>query len=402
MRATRFLSAVTITCLAVLMHNPGLAADKPRARDLGVPFDGTPGPLNAITDVPGVTVGFTTLISGDPPLKEGVGPVRTGVTAILPRGIESYADPVFAGWFRLNGNGEMTGTTWVEEGGLLSGPVMITNTHSVGVVRDTVIDWYRTHGMLKDGNYPWALPVVAETWDGALNDINGFHVKPEHVSAALDSAKSGPVKEGNVGGGTGMVCYQFKGGTGTSSRTLPAPLGGYTVGVMVQCNCGGYDELRVAGVPVGREIERVKVWGSAQTPTKDAGMGSIIIVVATDAPLMPTQLNRLARRAAIGLARTGTTVSDGDGDIFVAFSTANRGVAKDAGYDSAYKLRSAQLVPNDYIDPLFAATVEATEEAIVNAMVAAENMTLLDGRTLIALPHEQLRAVLKKYGRLQH
>lgn len=391
-----------IACVALLLQAPAFSADKPRARDLGVPFDGTPGPLNAITDVPGVAVGFSTLISGEPPLKEGVGPIRTGVTAILPRGKSSYGDPVFAGWFRLNGNGEMTGTTWVEEGGLMAGPVMITNTHSVGVVRDAVIDWLRAKDLLKDGNYPWALPVVAETYDGALNDINGFHVRPNHVFAALDEAKSGPVKEGSVGGGTGMVCYQFKGGTGTASRVVAADVGGYTVGVLVQCNCGGYDELRVAGVPVGREIKRVKVWGAVKSPARDSAMGSIIIVVATNAPLLPTQLNRLARRAAIGLARTGTTVSDGDGDIFVAFSTANAGVSKGAGFDSKFKLRDAQMVPNDYIDPLFAATVEATEEAIINAMVAADDMKLLDGRQLIALPHDELRGLLKKYGRLQH
>jgi D-aminopeptidase len=377
------------------------AAEPQRARDLGVPFDGTPGQWNAITDVPGVEVGYTTLIEGEPPLKEGVGPVRTGVTAILPRGKSSYGDPVFAGWFRLNGNGEMTGTTWVEEGGLLSGPVMITNTHSVGVVRDAVIDWLRTNDLLKVGNYPWALPVVAETWDGALNDLNGFHVRPEHVFAALDSASSGPIEEGNVGGGTGMVCYQFKGGTGTASRMVAAQFGKYTVGVLVQCNCGGYDELRVAGVPVGREVKRINVWGDLVSPTREAAMGSIIIVVATDAPLLPTQLNRMARRAAIGLARTGTTVSDGDGDIFIAFSTANSGVAKDAGFNAPFSLRNAQMVPNDYVDPLFAATVQATEEAIINAMVGAHDMTLLDGRSLIALPHDQLRALLRKYRRLQ-
>jgi L-aminopeptidase/D-esterase-like protein len=386
---------------ALLAHAAGAAADKPRARDLGVPFDGAPGALNAITDVPGVTVGFTTLIEGEPPLKEGAGPIRTGVTAILPRGNSSYADPVFAGWFRMNGNGEMTGTTWLEESGLLAGPIMITNTHSVGVVRDAVIDWLRARDQLKDGNYPWALPVVAETWDGALNDLNGFHVHPEHVFAALDSAVSGKVPEGNVGGGTGMVCYQFKGGTGTSSRVLPAQYGGYTVGVLVQCNCGGHDELRVAGVPVGREIERINVWANVDSPTRDAAMGSIIIAVATDAPLLPTQLRRMARRAAIGLARTGTTVSDGDGDIFVAFSTANGGAEKDAGYAAPFSVRHAAFVPNDYIDPLFAATVQATEEAIINAMVAADTMTLLDGRPLIALPHDQLRALLKKYHRLQ-
>ena len=397
----RVLIALLVCALAgPFLQAPAFADGKPRARDLGVPFDGTPGPLNAITDVPGVAVGYTTLISGEPPLKVGVGPIRTGVTAILPRGKESYGDPVFAGWFRMNGNGEMTGTTWVEESGELAGPVMITNTHSVGIVRDSVIQWLRSHDLLKSGNYPWALPVVAETWDGALNDLNGFHVQPQHVFAALDSATSGPIKEGNVGGGTGMICYQFKGGTGTSSRVLPGNVGGYTVGVIVQCNCGGYDELRVAGVPVGREIERTKVWGAVQTPTADAAMGSIIIIVATNAPLLPTQLNRVARRAAIGLARTGTAVSDGDGDIFLAFSTANAGVAKDAGFDSAFKVRDTKMVPNDYIDPIFTATVEATEEAIINAMVAADSMKLLDGRPMIALPHDKLRAVLKKYGRL--
>ncbi|HMK87354.1 MAG TPA: P1 family peptidase [Steroidobacteraceae bacterium] len=394
-------AALTLTALLTVAA-AARAADAPRARDLGVPFDGTPGRWNAITDVPGVAVGLTTLIEGEPPLKEGAGPVRTGVTAILPRGKSSYGDPVFAGWFRLNGNGEMTGTTWVEEGGLLAGPVMITNTHSVGVVRDAVIDWLKQNDLLKQGNYPWALPVVAETWDGALNDLNGFHVRPEHVFAALSSAASGPVTEGNVGGGTGMICYQFKGGTGTSSRVLESRYGAYTVGVLVQCNCGGFDELRVAGVPVGREIKRIKVWGNLQSPARDAAMGSIIIVVATDAPLLPTQLNRMARRAAIGLARTGTAVSDGDGDIFIAFSTANAGVAENAGFDAPFSLRNAEMVPNDYVDPLFSATVEATEEAIVNAMVAARDMTLLDGRTLIALPHDQLRALLKKYGRLPH
>jgi len=394
-------SSMTLALLALLALGAQAAA-KPRARDLGVPFDGTPGRWNAITDVPGVAVGFTTLIEGQPPLKEGIGPVRTGVTAILPRGKSSYRDPVFAGWFRLNGNGEMTGTTWVEESGLLSGPVMVTNTHSVGVVRDAVIDWLKVNDLLKEGNYPWALPVVAETWDGALNDLNGFHVRPEHVFAALNSAAPGPVAEGNVGGGTGMVCYQFKGGTGTSSRVVEQKYGGYTVGVLVQCNCGGFDELRVAGVPVGREIQRINVWGNLESPTRESAMGSIIIVVATDAPLLPTQLRRMARRAAIGLARTGTTVSDGDGDIFIAFSTGNAGVAKDAGFEAPFSVRNAQLVPDDYIDPLFAATVEATEEAIINAMVAAEDMTLLDGRRLIALPHDQLRALLKKYGRLQH
>ncbi len=288
---------------------------------------------------------------------------------------------------------------------MLSGPVMITNTHSVGVVRDAVISWLRDRNLLKDGNYPWALPVVAETWDGALNDLNGFHVRPEHVYAALDSATSrGRSRKAMWAAAPAWCATSSREGTGTSSRVLEAKLGGYTVGVMVQCNCGGYDELRVAGVPVGREIKRINLWSSLQSPTREAAMGSIIIVVRDRCAAITctTQLNRMARRAAIGLARTGTTVSDGDGDIFVAFSTANRGVAKDAGFDSPLKLRTAEMVPNDYVDPLFAATVQATEEAIINAMVAAEDMKTLDGRTLIALPHDQLRALLKKYGRWQH
>ena len=376
------------------------APARPRARDLGVPFDGTPGPNNAITDVAGVLVGYTTLISGEPPLKEGKGPVRTGVTAILPRGLRSYADPALAGWFRLNGNGEMTGTAWVDESGLLAGPVMVTNTHSVGVVRDSVIEWLRDTGQLAKGNYPWALPVVAETWDGGINDLNGFHVRPEHVRAALTSASSGPVAEGNVGGGTGMVCYQFKGGTGTASRKVAVKFGGYTVGVLVQCNCGGYDELLVAGVPVGREIPRERLWAGLQGEGQTA-MGSIIIVVATDAPLLPTQLKRLARRAALGLARTGTTASDGDGDLFIAFSTANSGVQADADDTTPFSVRSVKMITNNFIDPIFEATVQATEEAVINAMVAAEPMTMLDGKKLIALPHDQLRAILRKYNRLQ-
>jgi L-aminopeptidase/D-esterase-like protein len=378
------------------------AQNKPRARDLGIPFDGTPGPLNAITDVKGVEVGFTTLISGKPPLKVGVGPIQTGVTAILPRGIQSYGDPVLGGYFSMNGNGEMTGMHWLEESGLLPGPVMITNTHSVGIVRDGVIEWMRDKNLLPDGNYPWAMPIATETYDGRLNDINGFHVHKEDAFYALDSAKSGPVAEGNVGGGTGMVCYQFKGGTGTSSRKIAAKFGGYTVGVLVQCNCGGYDELHVAGIPVGRQIVREKLYGEVQGKASDDGMGSIIIVVATDAPLMPTQLKRLARRAAMGLAWTGTSVSDGDGDIFLAFSTANSGVAKDMGPDSPYKLRDIQTYPNDYIDELFAATAQATEEAIINAMIGAETTQTVDGKTVLALPHDQVREILKKYNRLNN
>jgi len=374
-----------------------------RARDLGVPFDGTPGTLDAITDVKGVEVGFTTLISGEGKLVVGQGPVRTGVTAVLPRGKDS-TDQVFAGWFTENGNGEMTGTTWVEETGFLEGPVMITNTHSVGVVRDAVIAWRVKQGQPADSEYWWSLPVVAETYDGFLNDVNGFHVKPEDAWHALDTARSGPVPEGNVGGGTGMVCYEFKGGTGTASRRLSAGEGGYTVGVLVQCNCGVRDLLRIAGVPVGREIPGNKVWSELRKPEGAPGdssatardAGSIIIVVATDAPLLPTQLKRLARRATLGLARTGTISGDGSGDIFIAFSTANPGAAKPTG------IHHIDMLPNDQLDPLFEATVEATEEAIVNAMVGARTMTGINGDTAVALPHDKWREVLKKYNRLEH
>ena len=358
---------------------------KPRARDLGVPFDGTPGPLNAITDVKGVEVGHTTLISGNGPLKVGVGPVRTGVTAVLPRGKESR-DAVFAAWFTLNGNGEMTGTTWVEDSGFLDGPVMITNTHSVGVVRDAVIAWKVKHGQPDMEGYWWSLPVVAETWDGYLNDINGFHVKPEDAFHALDSAHDGPVEEGNVGGGTGMICNEFKGGIGTSSRTLDAKRGGYTVGVLVQCNYGRRDQLRIAGVPVGKEIPG---------HVYDDDTGSIIVVVATDAPLIPTQLKRLARRVSLGLGRDGSYSGDGSGDIFIAFSTANSGAGTSKG------LHQVTMLPNEQLDPLFLATVQATEEAVVNAMVAAETMTGIDNHTVPALPHDRLREVLKKYNRLK-
>jgi L-aminopeptidase/D-esterase-like protein len=370
-----------------------LAQSKPRARDLGIPFDGTPGPLNAITDIKGVEVGHTTLIAGEGKLIVGKGPVRTGVTAILPRGKES-SDPVFAGWFSLNGNGEMTGTTWVEESGLLEGPVMITNTHSVGTVRDAVIAWRVKHGGPDESGYWWSLPVVAETYDGFLNDVNGFHVRPEHAFQTLDGARAGPVAEGNVGGGTGMVCYEFKGGIGTASRKLDEKAGGYTVGVLVQCNCGEREQLRIAGVPVGREIPENKVWATTRPPGQD-DTGSIIITVATDAPLLPHQLKRLARRASLGLARTGSTSGNGSGDIFIAFSTANPRAAKPSG------IAPLTMLPNDRMDPLFEATAQATEEAIVNALVAAETMTGADNHTAIAIPHDRLRQVLRKFGRLE-
>ena len=365
---------------------------KPRARDLGMPFEGTPGPLNAITDVSGVTVGFTTLVSGEGKLVVGQGPIRTGVTAILPRGKDSMNNPVFAGWFSQNGNGEMTGTTWVEESGFLEGPVMITNTHSVGVVRDSVIQWRVAHGQPDPTEYWWSLPVVAETWDGWLNDINGFHVKPEHVFHAIDTAATGAVSEGNVGGGTGMICNEFKGGTGTSSRKLDMKVGGYTVGVLVQCNYGRRPNLRIAGVPVGLEIPESPAYASASFD--GAERGSIIVVVATDAPLVAHQLKRLARRVSLGLGRDGSVSGNGSGDIFIAFSTANPGAA---AVDHVVDLK---MLPNDKMDDLFAATVQATEESIINAMIAAETMTGLENHKVIALPHDRLQAVLRKYNRL--
>jgi len=369
------------------------ALARPRARALGVPFDGTPGPLNAITDVPGVEIGNTTLISGSgtPDLIDKA--VRTGVTVILPRGKQN-ADPVYAGWFSLNGNGEMTGTAWVDESGFLEGPVAITNTHSVGVVRDAVIEWGLRQ---KPSTRQWSLPVVAETYDGWLNDINGFHVKPTDLFHALDEAKSGPVPEGNVGGGTGMVCYGFKGGIGTASRVITTAKSGYTVGVLVQCNCGRRPQLTIAGVPVGREIPQSVPYAEAgpQPPgsAEQGDVGSIIIVVATDALLLPHQLKRLARRATLGLARTGSSSGNSSGDIFLAFSTANPHA------DDAPGPNSVLTVSNEEISPLFTATVEATEEAIVNAMVGATTMTGRDGHTAIELPHERLIEALKKFGR---
>jgi L-aminopeptidase/D-esterase-like protein len=363
-----------------------------RARELGVPFDGTPGPLNAITDVDGVLVGHTTLIMGSGKLRVGNGPVRTGVTAVLPRGTASMQRFSFAGWYAQNGNGEMTGTTWVEESGFLEGPVMITNTHSVGVVRDAVIAWRVAHGPPDATESWWSLPVVAETWDGWLNDINGFHVKPEHVFHALDSAHSGPVEEGNVGGGTGMICNGYKGGIGTASRQLAIKDTTYTVGVLVQCNYGTRENLRIAGIPVGREIPGEDPY--AWIPSDVVERGSIIVVVATDAPLLPHQLKRVARRVSLGLGRNGSIAGNGSGDIFIAFSTANPS-ASDLGH--VVELR---MVPNDSLDPLFGATVQATEEAVVNAMVAAEDMTGADGHHVTALSHTKLREVLAKYNRL--
>ena len=387
----KLLALVIFSGLALtLSGNSGLAQSKPRARDLGVPFQGTPGPFNAITDVRGVHVGHATLIRGEGALQVGQGPVRTGVTVILPRA-ENPADPAFAGWFALNGNGEMTGTTWIEESGFLEGPISITNTHSVGTVRDAIIAWQVERGTAFQ---PWSLPVVAETYDGSLNDINGFHVKAEHVLEAIESASSGPVSEGNVGGGTGMRCLGFKCGVGTSSRVTQAA-SVYTVGVLVQANFGGGRQLTVAGVPVGREIfgdRRARL----TAPPNGSERGSIIIVVATDAPLLPHQLKRIARRASLGVARTGGTASNGSGDIFVAFSTANTGAA------SAQPTANITLLSNSQISTLFEATVEATEEAIINALVAAETMVGRDGNRSEALSHDRLQEILQRYNRLEN
>jgi D-aminopeptidase len=376
----RHLLPLCLVCMT------GFAQSSPRARALGVPLDGNPGPLDAITDVKGVEVGDTTLIRGEGKLVVGQGPVRTGVTVIFPRG-RGDAEPVYAGWFSQNGNGEMTGTTWVEESGFLEGTVAITNTHSVGLVRDSVIAWSVKSGRL--ALQPWSLPVVAETWDGYLNDINGFHVQQADVFSALDGAKGGSVLEGDVGGGTGMVCYGFKGGDGTASRVLSADAGGYTVGVLVQCNCGRRPQLTIAGVPVGKLIPAPPAKATLESEVT-GDVGSIIIVVATDAPLLPTQLKRLARRATMGLARTGSSSGNSSGDIFIAFSTANRGADKEPGPNPIL------TVSNERISPLFQATVEATEEATVNAMVAAQTMTGIDGHTIEALPHDKLTELMRR------
>jgi L-aminopeptidase/D-esterase-like protein len=394
----RLLIMVLVSGLAF----PLPAQTRPRARDLGIPLDGTPGPLNAITDVAGVEVGHTTIIRGEGKLVRGQGPVRTGVTAVLPRG-KSSDDNVMAAWFTLNGNGEMTGTTWVEESGFLGGPIMITNTHSVGIVHDAVIEWIVKRGKTFD----WSLPVVAETWDGTLNDINGFHVTKEHTFAALDSARSGRVTEGNVGGGTGMICHGFKGGIGTSSRRLAS--GGWTVGVLVQCNYGGRRALRIAGTPWSSLPDweqpsacytldppaesRLPRCGQAPPREEPEEMGSIIIVVATDAPLLPHQLKRLVKRASLGIGRMGGIGANSSGDIFVAFSTAN------PASDVASGTATVKMLSNNEINGLFQATIDATEESILNAMLAATDMTGADGVRIPALPHDKVKELLRKHAR---
>ena len=393
--------------LVLVLLPSALAAQgrRERSRDLGIPLEGTTGPLNAITDVPGVTVGHATVIRGSGPLRVGEGPVRTGVTAVFPRG-RGDLEPVFAGWFSLNGNGEMTGTAWLDDYALMLYPVTITNTNSVGVVRDAVIEWGRTR---VPGVFNCCLPVVAETWDGDLSDIYGFHIRKEHVFAAFDSAKAGPVPEGNVGGGTGMQCLGFKGGIGTASRRLDPKLGGFTVGVLVQCNFGRRRQLRIAGVPVGQEIadlepcyDTSRPLNQEQAPMRCPGArpsaaqehGSIIVVIATDAPLLPHQLRRVARRAALGIGRMGGIAGSSSGDLFLAFSTTLTG-SSDRG-----PVTAVRMLQDERIDPVYQATVEATEEAIVNALLAAQTMTGADDLKVPALPHDRLRAILKKYGRL--
>ena len=366
------------------------ANDAARARGLGIPFEGRPGALNAITDVAGVTVGQVTLVQD---LADGR-KVRTGVSAILPRGKASYDTPVFGAWFALNGNGEMTGTAWLDESGQLEGPVLLTNTHSVGVVRDAAIAHRVRAGGADASGYWWSLPVVAETWDGHLNDINGFHVRPEHVDQALQSARGGPVAEGNVGGGTGMICHEFKCGIGTASRIVTADDGKIeTVGVFVQANYGLRDSLRIAGVPVGQHLRSDRVYSEPDPKAGDTG--SIIIVVATDAALLPHQLKRIAKRAGLGLARMGSYAGNGSGDIFVAFSTANVGGLGGKADNAAH------FIGNDHLDGLFEATVQATEEAIVNAMVAARDMRGQDGHYAKAIPHDQLVELIKRYQRFE-
>lgn len=383
------MKKIVILLLLVYLGATSLYAQntKPRARDLGIPFNGTPGTWNAITDVAGIEVGHTTLIEGSGKLIVGKGPVRTGVTAIFPRGKNS-TERVFAAWYTLNGNGEMTGTTWLEESGCLGSPILITNTHSVGTVRDAVIQWYVDKMPKGDYSGDLSLPVVAETWDGFLNDINGFHVKKEHVFEAMNKAAGGAVAEGNVGGGTGMVVHEFKGGIGTSSRKMD---NGYTVGALVQANYGSRSQLTIAGVPVGKEITDLK-------PEKGKlgdDQGSIIVVVATDAPLLPHQLKRLARRIPLGIGVMGGRGGNSSGDIFIAFSTANVDAGKTKG------LATVQMIPNEMINPFFTAVAEAVEEAIVNAMVAAQTMEGVDGNKVHALPHDRLREILKKYNRLK-
>ena len=405
---------LAIAIAAIVLGSASAQAQEPRARDLGVPFEGSPGPLNAITDVAGVEVGHTTIVKGSGKLVVGQGPVRTGVTAVLPRGRGSTA-PVFGAWFTLNGAGEMTGTTWLEERGLIDGPILITNTHSVGVARDAAVKWMVANGW----NALWHAPIATETYDGVLNDINGFHVEQSHALAAIEGARAGPVREGAVGGGTGMICNGFKGGIGTSSRKVAPDRGGYTVGVLVQCNYGARRLLRIGGAPVGADLLDIdpicyarpastgekRAWpfpdcasgagAGADEPKRPDG--SIIIIVATDAPLLPHQLKRLAKRPSLGLGRLGSVAGEGSGDIFLAFSTANSGLKS---VEDSPAPKPVQMFPNDLLTALFEAATQATEEAVVNAMGAAETVEGADDVRVPRLPHSALQAALRKYNRL--
>lgn len=402
-----------LVLLAALFAAAEAVAQEPRAHDLGIPFEGKAGPLNAITDVAGVEVGHATIIRGSGMLVQGQGPVRTGVTAVLPRGRNSTT-PVFGAWFTLNAAGEMTGTTWLEERGLIDGPITITNTHSAGVARDASIKWM----VAKGWDARWHAPIAAETFDGVLSDINGFHVREDHVLAAIESARGGAVREGAVGGGTGMICHGFKGGIGTASRKLPEKLGGYTVGVLVQCNYGSRRALTIAGAPVGAELlevdpicyarpagGNVRRWSfpdCAEVPSSAANEpkgadGSIIVVIATDAPLLPHQLKRIAKRPSLALGRLGSVASEGSGDIFVAFSTANPGLRS---VEDSLDPKTVEMLPNDMLTPFFEATIEATEEAIVNALVAAETIEGADYLKVPRIPRQEVQRILKKYKKL--
>ena len=368
-------------------------SQKSRARDIGISFFGEPGKLNAITDVKGVEVGHATIISGKGKNVVGKGPVRTGVTAIFPRG--KKFSPVYANWYSLNGNGEMTGTTWVTESGFLETPIMITNTNSVGVVRDAVLKWFVDYNWYGNEEWWYTYPVVAETYDGFLNDIYGFHVKEEHVLEAIRDAKPGPVTEGNVGGGTGMLTLGFKGGIGTSSRVIKINGEKFVVGVLVQSNFGSKKNLTISGVPVGLELADTlsRIYNASPNNRRKEGDGSIIVIVATDAPLLPHQLKRIAHRVPIGIGNVGGRGSNGSGDIFLAFSTANTNAF------NRDRTTSVRTLSNDLITPLFEATVQAVEESIVNAMIAAETMDGIHGNTAYALPHNRLVEILKKYNR---
>ena len=381
-----------LICLLLLIQL-SVCAQKPRARDIGIPFNGITGKYNAITDVKGVEVGYSTIISGQGKNIRGKGPVRTGVTAILPRGRNN--NPVFANWYSLNGNGEMTGTTWITESGFLETPIMITNTNSVGVVRDAVLKWFVKSNWYKE-DYWYTYPIVAETYDGDMNDIYGFHVKESNAYEALDGAKTGYIKEGNVGGGTGMMCLGFKGGTGTSSRVVRIKDSNYTVGVLVQSNFGSKRNLTIAGVPIGKELKDTMNYEIKAPPAyRDEGSGSIIVVVATDAPLLPHQLKRIAARVPLGIGIVGGFGSNGSGDIFITFSTAN---------PTAFQRKEFTKLdgmPNDLINPLFEATVQAVEEAIINAMIAAETMEGINGNKAYGLPHNLVIDLLRKYNRIK-